>query len=608
MPSAQRTRTRAKRPGKKVVLYVPDTFNPEVHLPEDLRHLADYARYLLHRINVGRVHLRRGHALVYLKHDYLARFMPRGRLTTIRGALENAGVIAVRKFCVPGELCYGYRLRPPHDRGFSHYRPTTKRLVARIMAWRARESREVRLPLHRELRRFVKAITIDEQAALGAVQGNAFERSAQIAMIRRIADGDFSTVVDRFGRFHTNLTNLKATLRPFLRYRGSPLVNLDIANSQPMIFCLLIINLLSNDGELDNLIDCSFPGTSQPHHIDIDQDFLNSLSYWYPQDYQEGKNQEKCINSPVLHANNQTTDYNMMPNNNSQQVNNRQTVSSEHNKEEEGEGGTRDSPILHANNQDTEYNMMPNNNLQQVNNRQTSLSEADNQEGGSRTSTMLHANNHSIECNMRQDNNLQWVNNQRTLSSQDTREEEGEGGTRNSPILHAIRLENEYNSNHNNQLGRFSNRQALPQDVLEFIDLCERGILYDDLMRRLGVPPHRRKAFKRLVFAQVFFGRNQQTGRLRDLFAGDFPTVYQVINDLKRKDYRQLAYLLQAHESKLMIDIICRRILEEWPGTFVGTIHDSILTTPEKAVEVRAIMVREFHKFGLRPTIRTEAY
>jgi hypothetical protein len=153
-----------------------------------------------------------------------------------------------------------------------------------------------------------------------------------------------------------------------------------------------------------------------------------------------------------------------------------------------------------------------------------------------------------------------------------------------------------------------SNRQALPKDVLEFIDLCERGILYDDLMRRLGVPPHRRKAFKRLIFSQVFFGKNTQTGRLRDLFARDFPTVYQVITDLKRKDYRQLAYLLQAHESKIMIDVICRRILEELPGTFVGTIHDSILTTPDKADEVRAIMLREFQRFGLKPTIRTEAY
>jgi hypothetical protein len=125
-------------------------------------------------------------------------------------------------------------------------------------------------------------------------------------------------------------------------------------------------------------------------------------------------------------------------------------------------------------------------------------------------------------------------------------------------------------------------------------------------MQRLGIPVRKRKGFKRLFFTQVFFGRNKHTGRVRELFARDFPTVYQAVNDRKRKDYRQLAYLLQAHESKLMIDIICRKILAEMPGTFIGTIHDSILTTPDKADEVREIMLREFRRFGLKPTIRTE--
>ena len=97
-------------------------------------------------------------------------------------------------------------------------------------------------------------------------------------MIQRIVQGDFFTVADRFSRFHTNLTNLKASLRPFLRYRGSHLVNLDLANSQPMIFCLLLVNLLSNEEQLENLIDYSFPETSNPYLIDIDQDHLDSLS------------------------------------------------------------------------------------------------------------------------------------------------------------------------------------------------------------------------------------------------------------------------------------------------------------------------------------------
>ena len=157
-------------------------------------------------------------------------------------------------------------------------------------------------------------------------------------------------------------------------------------------------------------------------------------------------------------------------------------------------------------------------------------------------------------------------------------------------------------------LGRLINRQTLPDDVMEFIDLCERGVLYDDLMRRLGIPAQRRKGFKRLFFSQVFFGKIKTTGRVRELFSRDFPNVYKAINDLKRKDYRQLAYLLQAHESKIMIDVICRRILDELPETFIATIHDSIMTTFDKAEVVKAIMVREFHRFGLNPMIRLEAY
>ncbi len=104
-----------------------------------------------------------------------------------------------------------------------------------------------------------------------------------------------------------------------------------------------------------------------------------------------------------------------------------------------------------------------------------------------------------------------------------------------------------------------------------------------------------------MFFSQVFFGKLKTTGRVCELFARDFPIVFKAINDLKRKGYHQLAYLLQAHESKIMIDIICRRILVELPGTFIATIHDSIMTTPAKAAEVRAIMVKEFQRFGLSP-------
>jgi len=320
-----------------------------------------------------------------------------------------------------------------------------------------------------------------------------------------------------------------------------------------MIFCLLLVNLLSNEEQLDNLIDYSFPETSYSYLMDIDQDYLDSLSsLGHHNDNNQEEGEGGSSNSPILHANRSERSYTVAYDNMLGRVNNRQTYpDNQDNNQEEGKGGSRNFPILHANDAAGEYNSIDYNNLQRLNNRQT------------------------------------YTNNQ----------EEGEGGGRNSPILHANVLEQEHKTQQDNRLGRLNNRQTLPGDVIEFIDLCERGVLYDDLMRRLNIPPRRRDSFKRLFFSQVFFGKIKTTGRVPVLFSRDFPNVYKAINDLKRKDYRQLAYLLQAHESKIMIDVICRRIRDEVPGTFIATIHDSIMTTPDKAEVVKMIMVREFQRF-----------
>src|SRR5271157_312820 len=488
MPSrtAQRSRKPAKKTTKRVVLYVPDTFDPVVHLPLHLRHLADYARFLLHRINVGRVHLRRGNNLVYLKRDYLVEFIPKERFTAIRDALVESDVIHVRNFCVKGEMSYGYRLLYPHNQGFSLYQPTTKRLINKIVRWRKQESDALRHPVHRELRRYVKALTIDEQGALTSVHGTPFQRSAQVAMIRRIAEGDFFSIPDRYGRFHSNLTNLKKTLRPFLRYRDSELVNLDIANSQPMVFCLLLVNLLSNNGKLNNLIDYEFTESSNPYAIDIDEAFLSSLS-------------SSSSLSSAFHSSSLSSQEDQ------------ETRGNE--REEEGEG--KALPILRRFN--VENSHIPN---------------YDNTLGSSDFSY---------------DKRETYWNIQELQNNKEEEAAEGEA----LPILRRFGIDTSSIVSDDNTLRQenfsYGMSDNWTDDVKESINLCERGVLYNDLMRRLDIPARRRDSFKRLFFSQVFFGKVKTTGRVRELFARDFPNVYKAINDLKRKDYRQLAYLLQAH-------------------------------------------------------------
>lgn len=50
----------------------------------------------------------------------------------------------------------------------------------------------------------------------------------------------FFKVDNTAGRIHTNITNLSKDLRQYLKYKGKPLINIDISNSQPFFFNILI--------------------------------------------------------------------------------------------------------------------------------------------------------------------------------------------------------------------------------------------------------------------------------------------------------------------------------------------------------------------------------
>jgi hypothetical protein len=48
--------------------------------------------------------------------------------------------------------------------------------------------------------------------------------------------------------------------------------------------------------------------------------------------------------------------------------------------------------------------------------------------------------------------------------------------------------------------------------------------------------------------------------------------------------------------------------MEDFSETFIATIHDSILTTPDAPGSIRAIVMQEFAGVGLAPTIRIEDF
>lgn len=141
-------------------------------------------------------------------------------------------------------------------------------------------------------------------------------------------------------------------------------------------------------------------------------------------------------------------------------------------------------------------------------------------------------------------------------------------------------------------------------DLNEYLELCCRGRLYEELQPN----DLERNDFKRCIFRDVFFGADRHPSVHRKTFAKRFPTVTRVIRELKRDDYRRLAWLMQHQESTLFIGRVCRRIKAERPCLPLATVHDSLVTTDEHLGFVKAIALDEFQTLGVIPLFNLEPY
>lgn len=114
--------------------------------------------------------------------------------------------------------------------------------------------------------------------------------NAIIHNISSIAIGDYNVKIDsNVHRLHSAITNMQKNYRKFLTYDGQPLVNIDIANSQPYLLCLLLnpsfwdkdSNLSLNIGMLPSNIQERF----SEEQISNITNYLHSLNLEQIQDY-----------------------------------------------------------------------------------------------------------------------------------------------------------------------------------------------------------------------------------------------------------------------------------------------------------------------------------
>lgn len=161
------------------------------------------------------------------------------------------------------------------------------------------------------------------------------------------------------------------------------------------------------------------------------------------------------------------------------------------------------------------------------------------------------------------------------------------------------------------------------QNITNYIELCERGELYEFLQGRCSgqltlrdcIPADRwhrygedrplmRKDLKR-QFLVMMFADIATTKRMPifDVVATEWPALADFILDAKRDCYQNLARDCQRLESRLMIDGAVGSLLVAEPSIPILTIHDAILTTATYIPAVKSAIIAEFGRHGMTPKI-----
>lgn len=162
------------------------------------------------------------------------------------------------------------------------------------------------------------------------------------------------------------------------------------------------------------------------------------------------------------------------------------------------------------------------------------------------------------------------------------------------------------------------------QNLRNYIELCERGELYEYLERRCRgwltlrdcIPSDRwhryatdrpltRKDVKRQFLVMLFADVATTTRMpLFDVVGTEWPALADYILDAKSDCYQNLARDCQWLESRLMIDGAAGSLLSD-PSIPIVTIHDAILTTASHSPAVEAAMIAEFGRPGVTPKIKS---
>lgn len=227
-----------------------------------------YAAYFLNLIRWRQITWRaNAEGYSQLHYDLITKVIPRNEYKAVRQLLLGHGIIECDRKADIGRKSFGYRLTETYREDIRKEVCTDEKFNRKIARVYSRAERDLQ-PVHRWLRGKFPMLMFDEARAKDIIDGLAPRRRAKEQPVRlkeyrqgrfeyfqHFASGESWFTVDPYGRFHTPLTALEGELRCCLRVgvrdtttgkeRLVPLVGIDLANSQPLILCILARQLLT---------------------------------------------------------------------------------------------------------------------------------------------------------------------------------------------------------------------------------------------------------------------------------------------------------------------------------------------------------------------------
>jgi len=153
----------------------------------------------------------------------------------------------------------------------------------------------------------------------------------------------------------------------------------------------------------------------------------------------------------------------------------------------------------------------------------------------------------------------------------------------------------------------FKNWKEL-DDIVNWVELCESGEIYDFIIDKLDLKIER-KLFKKEFFKNIFFTKRvgwllTKENEYAQLFKDLFPNVYIYILNIAKenKGDNSLPLILQRAESKIWIDIIYKELVKR--NIICFTVHDSVLYLEKDKTIVNKIINKAFSDADINPTIK----